>query len=215
MNATAQTTRLIGYKVFRGTITVKTGLHIGGGGSEVQIGGMDNPVILHPVTQHPYIPGSSLKGKLRAILEWKHRAFDNDGGPSKDPRSIPAQIFGCADVNKAETVTRLLVEDAYVCNAEQWQGGFTEEKAETAINRITGEAKSGTLRSTERVVPGVSFAFRMSLRVFEGDPTETYVRELEDALRILRDHEGLGGSTSRGYGRVDITWEVKDEPAIP
>lgn len=212
MNTSAHTTKLCGYKVFEGTITVKTGLHIGGAGAEIQIGGMDNPVILHPVTKQPYIPGSSLKGKLRAILEWKHKAFERDGGPSKDPNSIPAQIFGCGDVKSATTVTRLLVEDAYISNADQFNGTLTEEKVETAINRISGEAKSGSLRPSERVVPGVKFTFRMSLRVFEGDPTDLYVKEIEDALRIIQDHEGLGGSTSRGYGRVELSWSVTHQP---
>ena len=51
------------------TLVVETGLHIGGGGETLDIGGMDKSVIRDPVTQQPYLPGSSLKGKLRSILE--------------------------------------------------------------------------------------------------------------------------------------------------
>jgi len=199
--------------LFEGTITVVTGLHIGGAGAEIQIGGMDNPVIRHPVTGEPYIPGSSLKGKLRTIMEWKHCKDERprNEGPSNNPKSIPAQIFGCGDVNSAETVTRLLVQDAYLVSKPKSESA-TEEKVETAINRVTGEAKGGTLRPSERVVPDVVFAFRMSLRVFEDDPTDTYAAEIEDALRIIQDHEGLGGSTSRGYGRVKMEWKVSNVP---
>jgi CRISPR-associated protein Csm3 len=51
------------------TLNVETGLHIGGGGENLDIGGLDKPVIRDPITQFPYLPGSSIKGKLRSILE--------------------------------------------------------------------------------------------------------------------------------------------------
>ena len=54
-----------------GTIELLTGLHIGSGNTEMHIGGTDNPVIKNPVTQQPYIPGSSIKGKMRSLLEWE------------------------------------------------------------------------------------------------------------------------------------------------
>lgn len=51
------------------TLIVETGLHIGGGGETLDIGGLDKSVIRDPITQQPYLPGSSIKGKLRATLE--------------------------------------------------------------------------------------------------------------------------------------------------
>ncbi|NEQ47568.1 MAG: type III-A CRISPR-associated RAMP protein Csm3 [Leptolyngbya sp. SIOISBB] len=51
------------------TLVVETGLHIGGGGETLDIGGLDKSVIRDPVTQQPYLPGSSIKGKLRSTLE--------------------------------------------------------------------------------------------------------------------------------------------------
>jgi CRISPR-associated protein Csm3 len=53
-----------------GAIHCKTGLHIGGSDEGFEIGGNDNPVIRNPINGLPYIPGSSLKGKLRHLLEW-------------------------------------------------------------------------------------------------------------------------------------------------
>ena len=53
-----------------GTLELVSGLHIGSGNTEMHIGGTDNPVIKHPRTQEPYIPGSSVKGKMRSLLEW-------------------------------------------------------------------------------------------------------------------------------------------------
>lgn len=60
---------LLGKVFFRGGIILKTGLHIGGSNESMQIGGLDLPVIKDSSTNLPYIPGSSLKGKLRSTLE--------------------------------------------------------------------------------------------------------------------------------------------------
>ena len=37
--------------------------------SDMEIGGVDNPVIRNPLNKQPYIPGSSLRGKMRSQLE--------------------------------------------------------------------------------------------------------------------------------------------------
>ncbi len=60
---------LIGKLRLTSSLVVKTGLHIGGGGENLDIGGIDKAVIRDPLTRHPYLPGSSIKGKLRALLE--------------------------------------------------------------------------------------------------------------------------------------------------
>lgn len=72
------------------TIELKTGLRIGGGDADMQIGGVDSPVIKHPITLLPYIPGSSLKGKIRSLLEWRSGAIgkaDFKGNPMTGPLS--------------------------------------------------------------------------------------------------------------------------------
>ncbi|MBE9049396.1 type III-A CRISPR-associated RAMP protein Csm3 [Nostocales cyanobacterium LEGE 11386] len=60
---------LVGKVTLTCQLTAKTGLHIGGGGENLDIGGLDKPVIRDPLTKYPYLPGSSIKGKLRATLE--------------------------------------------------------------------------------------------------------------------------------------------------
>jgi CRISPR-associated protein Csm3 len=69
---TVAQTPLLGKIRLNGTMILKTGLHIGGGGETLDIGGIDKPVIRDPLTRQPYLPGSSIKGKLRAILERLH-----------------------------------------------------------------------------------------------------------------------------------------------
>ncbi len=72
---------LLGKIVITSILKVETGLHIGGGGENLDIGGLDKPVIRDPLTKQPYLPGSSLKGKLRSILErLLNRPVNRSGG---------------------------------------------------------------------------------------------------------------------------------------
>lgn len=72
---------LIGKLRLESTLLVDTGLHIGGGGENLDIGGLDKPVIRDPLTDYPYLPGSSLKGKLRSILErLLNKSLNRPGG---------------------------------------------------------------------------------------------------------------------------------------
>src|SRR5438552_10534594 len=66
---TAQTKlQLIGKLILSGDLHCETGLHIGAGKGSLEIGGADNPVVKDAFGL-PYIPGSSLRGKLRSLLE--------------------------------------------------------------------------------------------------------------------------------------------------
>jgi CRISPR-associated protein Csm3 len=72
---------LLGKFRLTSTLVVETGLHIGGGGENLDIGGLDKPVIRDPLTKYPYLPGSSIKGKLRSILErLLNRSLNRPGG---------------------------------------------------------------------------------------------------------------------------------------
>ncbi len=74
--------QLISIQEIIGKIILKSGLHIGAGDMEMHIGGTDNPVIKHPHTLHPYIPGSSIKGKVRSLLELRSGLMgQTDGSP--------------------------------------------------------------------------------------------------------------------------------------
>lgn len=69
---TAQTPlQLIGKLILAGDLHCETGLHIGAGKGSLEIGGADNPVVKDAFGL-PYIPGSSLRGRLRSLLETAH-----------------------------------------------------------------------------------------------------------------------------------------------
>ena len=69
MSASLTQKRLLGKLYIKGTIEVKTGLMIGSADGKLDIGGLDKLVVRDPITEYPYIPGSSLKGKLRSLWE--------------------------------------------------------------------------------------------------------------------------------------------------
>ena len=75
-----QQKKLLGKFRIEGILIVETGLHIGGGEGKMDIGGLDKPVARDPITQHPYLPGSSIKGKLRSLLERVHNKPLNRAG---------------------------------------------------------------------------------------------------------------------------------------
>ncbi|MBS6022213.1 MAG: type III-A CRISPR-associated RAMP protein Csm3 [Haemophilus haemolyticus] len=197
-------------------LELQTGLHIGAGDSEMHIGGIDNSVIKHPITQSPYIPGSSLKGKIRTLLEWRSGAVQS--APltlkevSKNPEEVKniLRLFGISgDTKNCEQevaeigVSRLAFWD---CALDiDWEKAIrddnqllTEAKSENTIDRITSTA--GNPRQTERVPAGAKFDFKLMLRQFEGDKPELLDLVLK-GLKLL-ELDSLGGSGSRGYGKV-------------
>lgn len=203
-----------------GKIVLKTGLHIGAGDTEMRIGGTDNPVVKDPLTGQPYIPGSSLKGKIRSLLEWRYglasvaggkpysfKQYKEGGHPHGDDL---LRLFGGAPEKEIDELvarigpTRLAFWDCPL-DAE-WKEKVadarnllvTEAKSENSINRISGVAENP--RFTERVIAGAEFDFRLSFKVL-GD--ENLLPMLTTGLRLL-ELDSLGGSGSRGYGKVEF-----------
>uniref|UniRef100_A0A7C4U6H3 CRISPR system Cms endoribonuclease Csm3 n=1 Tax=candidate division WOR-3 bacterium TaxID=2052148 RepID=A0A7C4U6H3_UNCW3 len=209
--------RLKETKIIKGIIRCETGLHIGGESSTIEIGGMENPVIRHPKTNLPYIPGSSLKGKIRTLLEWELGKVEDGSVHSCNDKDCPiCTIFGRGMSKKSEEKnegitgpTRAIFRDANLTDESRKmledirkEKGllYVEEKTENVINRIRGTAKD--LRTLERVPAGTEFEFEIVLRVFEGDNEEN-IDYIFAGLYLLQN-DALGGSGSRGYGKVSF-----------
>ncbi len=198
---------------FMGKIECVTGLHIGSSSEKLEIGGVDSPVVRHPHTKYPYIPGSSLKGKLRSLLEFALGVINDDGAPSKDERIT--RLFGSGanekEINNSGP-TRLIVRDCHPDDEtiKMWEEKvdslllYTEYKAENTLNRITSAANP---RFIERVVPGSKFHFELIYSVYHISDNDTPQKINEDlahliqAMRLLED-DYLGKSGSRGYGKI-------------
>lgn len=227
---------------YKGTVIIKysmkalTGLRVGGSKENFDIGGTDNPVIktLGMIENYdgrgnnlpegtPYIPGSSLKGKIRSLVEWAKGRVDymiskanNDveraGKACVCGRCEVCKVFGTGDAKTIESLKlnelpgppRLRVFDAY----PTWESMqklkdvlgeniFTEIKTENAINRLTSRANP---RKVERVPAGVVFFGEMAFHLFAKEDPEL-LKVVFEGMRLLED-DYLGGYGSRGSGKV-------------
>ncbi len=195
-----------------GQIELLSGLHIGGGDDTMKIGGIDNGVIKDINTDQPYIPGSSLKGKMRSLLEWhigvvgvgdgnpfsskllQNPIFDDENLKQKSITLL--KLFG--DKDGAFGITRISVGDCKV-SSESKELKLSEAKYENVIDRQSGTAKHP--RQTERVPAGVKFDFDIRVKIFEEDDEKELLDMVKLGLDLVAD-DYLGGNGSRGYGRV-------------
>ncbi len=219
--------RLLEVKRITGKLVVITGLRVGAGQETMEIGGMDNPIIRNPATGEPYIPGSSIKGKMRSLLEWYLGRINGEGKvwSAKDakekrgesPLECPIlRIFGVsASENLQVGPTRLIVRDAFLTDEfrKKFHQGkpIVEVKSENTINRLTAKAMP---RPMERVVPGTEFDFELVYRVIKVKEDETDDEKIFDdylklALKLL-ELNYLGSAGSRGCGQIKFK-DLKDE----
>ncbi len=212
---------LYGRIFVRGDIRAVTGLHIGRGKEALEIGGVDNPVVRDPLTNRPYIPGSSLKGKMRSLWEKMTGARQNfligrikgkevrihvceELGAYQGCAVCP--IYGVPGDKGSSNPTRLVVRDVLLSDAEadrlEQQAHtdlpYTEVKWEAAIDRATSAA---TPRPMERVPADTCFeGMEMVFSIYDPDDLERFVHVLQ-AMQLLQD-DYLGGLGSRGSGKV-------------
>lgn len=195
------------------SIDLLTGLHIGGGKDNVEIGGIDTPVIkISTKKNQPYIPGSSLKGKLRGLLE---QIEGKDLGKDKEINSV----FGFTEGKENSQASKLIFRDSYLTsisinlleNASHLDMPHTENKYENTIDRVKGVTKKGGIRQTERIPAGVSFDVEIIINVWDNDEDgQKSLAMLKKGIHAL-ENDYLGGSGSRGYGQVRFS-ELKTEP---
>ena len=132
-------TKFYGKYHLSGLIKCVTSLHIGGTTTGVEIGGVDNPVIKDPLTDRPYIPGSSLKGKLRSISEWSLGLIE------RHPKHSGYQAYDCRELKNSPPA-----EDQKEAFA-RWQGAYTVGRLYgAASDENTIREKAGPTRLTIR-----------------------------------------------------------------
>ena len=215
-----------GKYIIKADLRCLTGLHIGGTDEGFEIGGMDNPVIKDPITDYPYIPGSSLKGKMRSLLEWANNKvnFKPENGKWKGKLCECGTcdicfIYGCSAASSVKEPTRLTIRDSFpkglfgdngkILPEEQRKGTietwktylgekiYTEVKSENVIDRLTSEAMP---RSMERVPADSVFEVEMLFDLYKKDDIQK-LKKVFEGMMLLED-SALGGSGSRGSGKV-------------
>lgn len=189
--------------IIQGDLTVKTGMHIGGGSDYAPIGAVDSPFIRDSLTQEPIIPGSSLKGKIRTLLARYKSKEDSVDSIDKDD-AIIKRLFGSTS---PQTISRLQFQDLFISeetkllfesiDTDTYMG---EVKFENTINRSTGVAMP---RQIERVPAGTKFVFKLVYTIINKEEVEEDLRTLRLGLGLLQ-LDYLGGHGTRGYGRIAI-----------
>ncbi len=201
--------------LIHGKIQAVSGLHIGGTDNGFSIGSTDATVIKHPISGEPYIPGSSLKGKMRSLTELRdgtigtRRYGQINNGPTEVHTDIAARIFGTANNESTQRPSRVIVRDAALSTeSKKYNEGdkdysVVEIKTEVLIDRITSKAMP---RSMERVPAGATFDLEIILNVFEDDQQfeRDHIEDVLKALLLVQD-DYLGGKGSRGSGQVAFT----------
>ena len=218
----------LGKLILEGEITCQTGLHIGAGKGSLEIGGADNPVVKDAFGV-PYIPGSSLRGRLRALLEQslglavpgelvylsKRRGQEVRIHHSDRPDDEVCILFGrnpgrvekvSGEAIEATTATpaRLTVYDAPLIVdsiTPQMRENLDDELTEVkSENAVDRITSQANPRTLERVPAGARFRFRLVFDVLCPEDRPLLARVAE-GLRLLED-DALGGGGSRGNGRV-------------
>lgn len=181
-----------------GDIIVKTGMHIGGSSAFAAIGAIDSPVIKDVRTNLPMIPGSSLKGKMRSLLakEFNTAIVDADHDHERIQR-----LFGTAQKGNIKR-SRVLFSDMVLANEGELRNAglqsLTEVKFENSISRMTAVANP---RQIERVVRGSVFELDL---IYEMENEAEFIEDMEtlaEGMKLLQ-FDYLGGSGSRGYGKI-------------
>jgi CRISPR-associated protein Csm3 len=217
-----------------GKIKLISGLHIGGGDDTMKIGGIDNGVVKDVNSDKPYIPGSSLKGKMRSLLEWDigvvnlNRNEKEKGSPLSS-KHIWEWDNDKKSFNKDKFIDVAFEDEKLFSDAQTLLKLFGDKEGEFGITRIsvgdckliekdgqeTSEAKyenvidrrNGTAqhpRQTERVPADVEFKYDIRLKILDEDDENALKQLIVRGLELVED-DYLGGNGSRGYGRVEFS----------
>ncbi|MEJ5230201.1 MAG: type III-A CRISPR-associated RAMP protein Csm3 [Pseudothermotoga sp.] len=213
---------ILGKYIIKGKIFLKTGTRVGGSDLGISIGGIDNPIIRNPLNGEPYVPGSSLKGKMRSLLERLYKmplqaygtgrnAVKRHECTSKDCKIC--RLFGSSPRNegdRANIPSRLIVRDAHLTmeskqmlETMETDVPYAEWKSENSLDRVTCHASP---RSAERVPAGTEFEFELIYTAEDENHINEDLENIIKALELIED-DYIGSSGSRGYGKVEFKIE--------
>lgn len=240
-----------GWIFIRGKLVCRTGLHIGAhrelaaaGGGRIDapvVRGIDAPVVREPLEEegngpgNPYIPGTSLRGKLRFLLERKIGSEENT--PSDFWKAVATvggkpvrihtceredcricRLFGNVPLSGQEESGTSLPSSLYVSDlrlaTSPEPGGpgrsvqrRKEPKTERKVEASVDRSTAHTNpREIERILQGSVFSLKLRYRVRDLGHLREDLGHLLGALALLED-DALGGHGSRGYGAVDVLLE--------
>lgn len=225
--------RLLGKVIIRGRIKALSGLHIGAGSNALDIGGIDNPVIKDSAGR-PYIPGSSLKGKMRCLLE-RYEGYPEDTFETNGKKELVvkkehlneydektginltgpvAKIFGIGASSDSDMgPTRFYCRDAYLSEEtlkemNEKSGEFEELEMDYTESKWENTIHRLTSKaSNPRIMERVPAGAEFDAEFVYNIYTK---QDLDDFAHILRgikllEDDFIGGSGTRGSGNIAFT----------
>ncbi|MCS6800679.1 MAG: type III-A CRISPR-associated RAMP protein Csm3 [Chloroflexota bacterium] len=210
-------TTLYGRILVRAAVQLESGLHIGAG-TNGAIPGLEFTVVRDPLSGQPYLPGSSLRGKMRAETERLLGLLPNTSGRGGVQVYVPmsreeydanpiGRLYGVPGTRAfaVDGAARLIVRDVFLApesaaalKRARTDLPYTEVKSEASVDRVTAEPAP---RQIERLPAGARLApLELVYSVYSA-------RDLADfgwvvrGLQLVEDSY-LGGHGSRGSGKV-------------
>jgi CRISPR-associated protein Csm3 len=186
-----------------GKLTLLTGMHIGASNDFAPIGAVDSIVVRDPLKSEPIIPGSSLKGKMRTLLA-KATTKGAVLSECNDDEEPIKRLFGASRpvIQSRLQFYDLFMEEDSVENLKNKTDLYlTEIKFENVIDRLTAVANP---RQLERVPAGAEFGFVLVYNLENLEEVEEDFENISTALKLLH-MDYIGGSGTRGYGKVKIS----------
>ena len=171
-------------KVYDVIIETETPLNISSGSKN---NGYVKDLTVKDSMGNAYIPGSSIKGQMRAIFRMLYEK-DNDG--------ITDEIFGSAKNPSKVIVDNFLAE----------QKPETSVRFGNAIDRYRKVTKEGALYSKE-VASGV---FKGQIEINYDKEIEKYNLDESDFKLVIKMITSIGGSKSTGFGKVKVKFEDEE-----
>ena len=192
--------KLVEHAKLTATMRLKSGEHTGSG--EKGHYGEPLSVMKSLRTTLPYLPGSSIKGKMRHLLEIT-TGQTKDGKPCGCGSCPICLLFGSGESNTTKEASRLIFRDCFLTDASASliEKIDTEKKAGVRIDRKTGKAADKALYSLERIPDGAEFSVEISARVFDQDDKVGIKEWLLTGL-YLTEEDAVGGGGTRGSGWI-------------
>lgn len=203
--------------VLTGILTTLTALHIGGGAVEIEA--VDLPVVKTHLGD-PFIPGSSLKGVVRSTVEGLLRSAGIPGLHACNPLvdDINAKDANCgahkrrdANLKKHCAACRLFGSYLVASHVRFSDAHLRHPGSSSPLERRDGVSIDRDLRiaadkrkyDLEVVAPNTAFSLEILVQNAEPWLLGLLVAGLDS---LQNGMTALGGFTSRGMGRVDISW---------
>lgn len=199
------------------TLINHEGIHIGTAYNQYEKGKIDSYTI-KDYNGYPYIPATSIKGKVRYFLDNlelfnpSQQLVDsiNEDILKSDKnnfKKISNVLFGSheSEENNFEfnTMKKIMFKDAKLTTSFETASELYEIKAENSID-IDNDVYQvvSNPRIIERTIPDLEYKFEIIIIGFEEE--ETILNLFDFVFECITDYGYIGGNGTRGYGQVTI-----------